>query len=963
MNPGTIDNGSYFNSDEFAVMLSRSEFNFHVFHFNIRSYNKNSDELCVFLEQLASRPDVIVLTETWFTEDTVSDIAGFTAYHVYRIDRRGGGVSIFVKNEYNSSSVTHLSYVGENIEICAIDVHLSQTCLRICGIYRPPDRNIRMFTDIISDMLTTTRPSDHVMLVGDLNIDLVNPTLHEEEFITLCSAVSFVPLITAPTHVSGDSYSCLDHIWLNQLMECRSGIFPVDITDHYPVFVSMNIQRDVVGTYSKTFRDHSRESLEALRCDFSRVVYDFDQRFAEYGGNIDWLTQHFCNEIYTAYNACCPIRTKCISLRRYLKPWITNDVMKCIKRKHDLFLEYKNDFVDFEYYNSYKNLITKLLRRVKARYYAAVFADKSGDPAGTWRVVNSLVNRKGCKRPTLHLSHNDVLLTNPVDVAECFNDYFSGIAGELNDRIPPANSSPMTYMGERVSSSFFINPVAVSEVKSIVDGLKSKSCNLYSVPTFILKYFSNILSPIICKLFNLSVQTGIFPNNLKIAKVTPIFKSGDCTLASNYRPISNLSDLSKIFEKCMHSKVLSYITSNNIINRQQFGFQHNSCTSDAILEYLDGVYRELNRKRSIMSVFLDFSKAFDTVRHDILQQKLEHLGIRGLALDWFRSYLSNRQQYVSVNNCKSSNSLMEMGVPQGSVLGPVLFLIYINDMSNCSDKLNFVHFADDTTVFCSGDNVIDIANEVNVELSYVNEWLKSNRLSLNILKTNFMIISDSKLPVVPDIQIEGVSVLQKSEANFLGVKIDDRLTFRNHVSCVAKSVSRSIGMLRRISDLVPPRIRKCIYYSLIYSKVSYGVVAWGSSSLSNRSRMNGLLRRARKCVAYGAGPGFAEDLLDFDSIFKYFVGIKLFKVIRLEQHPYFSLSLSSLQPEHNYGTRFSVGSNYNTPQFVKTKCQNSFIFRSVELWNALPDDIRVEQSLVIYKRRLKLYLLNIQMCN
>jgi len=947
----------YINSDEFADALSLPAFNFHILHLNIRSFVRNSDEFCIFLERFSVKPDVIVLTETWFTQDTISNLPGYNAYHVYRVDRRGGGASIFVKDAHRSFPVPQWSFIGVSMEVCTVDVCVDGKCIRVHGMYRPPERNMQMFCENISDMLALVRPQDYVMLVGDLNIDLVEPTPAAEEFISLCSAASFTPLITAPTHVTGNTASCLDHIWLNQLLDCKSGIFPVDLSDHYPVFTSINIPSIKSSPRFKKFRDHSRVSLESLRVELLRVIDDLNEMLDGDGGDVDRMTEFFCTNFYTIYNACCPLRTKCVSQNRYFRPWITNDLMRCIKRKHELFREYKNGSVEYEYYNNYKNVVTKLLKRVKMRYYSAVFKDKSGDPAATWRLLNSLVNRKCNKRSPLCLNHNDTSLTDPVDVAGVFNDYFSSVAVELDSKIPIANTSPMEYMGERTTASFFIHPISESDVESVINGLKSRSCNLYSVPTFILKHFSDILSPVICKLFNLSIQTGRFPELFKIARVTPIFKSGDATNSCNYRPISNLADLSKVFEKCIYSRLMNFIKSNNILSRHQFGFQHNSCTSDAILEYLDGIYRGLNYKQSIISVFLDLSKAFDTVRHDILEQKLHHLGVRGLALNWFRSYLTNRQQYVSIDNCNSNCSVMRTGVPQGSVLGPVLFLLYINDMSKCSDKLNFVHFADDTTVFCSGDGIIDVASNVNRELSFVSEWLKANRLSLNIGKTTFMVTSDAELPAIPRISVEGVDVLQNSKANFLGVLIDERLTFRDHVNKVASSVARSVGMLRRVSDLVPPRVKKNIYYSLVYSKISYGVVAWGRSGLCNAARMDRLLHRARKCVAYGAGYGFTSDMLNFNSIFKYFVGLKLYKVVRLEQHPYFSRLLSSLIPQHGYSTRFATHNNYNTPRFVKSKCQNSFVFRSVELWNVLPEDVRNAQSLAVFKRRLKMYLL------
>ena len=249
-------------------------------------------------------------------------------------------------------------------------------------------------------------------------------------------------------------------------------------------------------------------------------------------------------------------------------------------------------------------------------------------------------------------------------------------------------------------------------------------------------------------LFDNSLSEGIFPECFKTAKIINIFKPGNSNSIANYRPISMVPFLSKMFEKLMCARLDSYLKSNNILCINQFGFRKNSHTSDAIIEFLDYVYSSLDEKQSNIAVYLDFSRAFDTVKHEILMSRLQHNGIRGVMLNWFKSYLSNRKQYVSVKNSSSSMSNITLDVPQGSVLGPVLFLLYINDMHRSSDHSRFVHFADATTVFASDNGINNVHASVNRELVGVDNWLKTNRLSLNVSKTSYMIISNQKKHII-----------------------------------------------------------------------------------------------------------------------------------------------------------------------------------------------------------------------
>jgi len=954
------DNYGYCNTNALPRAWTLAKFNNFVLHMNIRSFNRNSTELFSMVATLKRRPDVIVLSETWFTYDTVEEIDGYVGYHVYRRDRRGGGISIYVANNRKNKGIERWSRISDHCELCSVDTVMNGEKVKIIGVYRPPDRCVQMFSSDIREILSEIDGKEYTFIVGDLNVDLITPNAQESDFIAMCQTYSFLPMIEIPTHASPNSQpKCLDHIWFNQVTETDSGAFMVDITDHYPIYTLFVTETIDVQRHIREFRDHSCVSLGRLRGEMMIYLNNFSLGD---DSNIDERVDSFVSDFLDMYNNCCPIRKKCFSYSRFAKPWINRELINCINRKHDLFRQYKRGEVQFDVYNTFKNRVSSIIRRVKCKFYCNKFDSVRGDVRETWKIVNSIINSKSGSKSIDEIEVEGRSITDSQDIAEEFNSYFRDVAVNLERDIPRNDGSPLMWMGNRIQNSLFAGPSTDSETALIINRLKNRSYGLHSVPTFIYKYLSDLISPIICKLFNLSLTQGIFPASLKVARIKPIHKKGNSKLLGNYRPISTLPLLSKIFEKLMLSRLLSFIKSNNVLGNNQFGFRKNNNTADAILEFLDCVYNSLSNKEALIATFLDFSKAFDTICHDVLLDKLDYMGVRGHVHSWFRSYLYGRSQYVSIGKDISTRTAVQRGVPQGSVLGPILFILYVNDMRNCCNSISLLHFADDTTGFLSSKSVPGLVREMNLDLNRIAEWVRRNRLFLNINKTCYMVISDSSMSDLPSLMIENNLIARVTEAQFLGVTIDDKLSFKQHVEQLCGKLSKTVGMLNRISNLIPPNVKLSIYYSLIFSRVSYGIVSWGSSGLTNAARIQRILSRARKIVTYDCFRREANvmGLLSFDSIYKYFTAIKLFRTMKLSQHPYFSNVFDSLRPIHEYRTRFSSYSSFNTPAFTKAKCQKSFRFQSVKIWNLLPENIKLSETLAEFKCLLRKFLIREQ---
>ena len=431
------------------------------------------------------------------------------------------------------------------------------------------------------------------------------------------------------------------------------------------------------------------------------------------------------------------------------------------------------------------------LKTSRISYYIQYFTEHKNNMKMLWSGIKSIINVKNNRLNNIsQIVQNGKVIKNPQDIAQAFNQYFVNIAQNIDKEIPRTRKCPLDYLGARTAESFFISPTDSSEIDSIISQLhKGKSVGPYSIPINLLKRLSPNIASSLASLINESFSTGIFPDKVKVANVIALHKKGATDNHSNYRPMSLLSIFSKIFEKLMHKRFYRFLEANEILRPLQFGFRKKHSTLHTLISMTEHIKNTIDSGNYGCGIFIDLKKAFDTVNHGILLKKLEHYGVRGIPLQWFESYLSTaREQHVSVNGHTSDKLVIKHGVPQGSVLGPLLFLLYIHDIPTVSKKLTFHPFADDTNIYFESSDLMHLHKTINKELRKVQKWLESNRLALNIDKTNFLLFEENIV-----LKLGKKKIKHENHVRFFGVLLDSNLSWKTHLNELSKKLLRTVG--------------------------------------------------------------------------------------------------------------------------------------------------------------------------
>ena len=710
---------------------------------NVRSLPANFTALQAFLANLSVQFKVLGVTETWLKDHNhvLYNLPDYNMLSVFRPHRPGGGVSLLIHESIPYKHRADLDLVADHCECIFAEIHPSDSPhaaspILIGALYRPPNSNFDMFTDALQGMLSAISNERKVVyLMGDFNVrlDKIETDRNAQEFSDIMHSFSLQPLIDKPSRITPTSSSLIDNIFTNQVSDkMHSGLLYTDLSDHLVTFALShdNISFNASNSYL------SRDFSETNRHRFTSFLREQSWNSLCVIDDPNLALDHFLDIITILYDLAFPLITKHPHKRR-CHPWVTPGIKKSINRKNKLYSKFhKNPTLFNEItYKAYRRNLNSILRQAKRDFYHSQLEQARDDVKKTWSILKDLIGTKGARaRAPESLLINNISVSDPAQIAHEFNQHFSSIGRKVASAVPRSDVSPLSLMHGHSPNSLFFSPVTEPELATCMRGLKRSSAGSDNIRPQELQDNIDLLVTPITHLMNLSLQHGVFPSRLKTANITPIHKGGPPDVATNYRPISVLTTLSKLLEKLVYCRLINFLTINNVLSNSQFGFRKkHSCEMPLILA-TDFIHHSLDDGYHVLGIYLDLKKAFDVVSHHTLIQKLSFFGVRGVCLDWFSSYLSDRQQRVKLNNSFSSFQSVTHGVPQGSILGPLLFLLYVNDLAIPGADSRLLLFADDTPLLARSHYLQSLQVLALNNLSLVGTWLNANRLTCNVSK-------------------------------------------------------------------------------------------------------------------------------------------------------------------------------------------------------------------------------------
>ena len=809
-----------------------------IFHLNVRSLNGKIDELSI-LSTLSSGIHLLTLSETWLSSDIVDSEIDIVGYKLYRTDRkiRGGGVAVYVRDDI--CTIRRVDLESPDVESVWLQVNLPKSHAFLVGtFYRPPNSSKSYDTDfaikldsIIDSALAQTQSSE-IILLGDFNCDFIakrSPCNVTKQLKSLFKSYNFSQLIESPTRTVPGSSTLLDLIVTNCPSVISScGVLSSGLSDHDMIYCVRKLHCKKLPAEIKTFRNYAKYEQNKFCEELKRVDWQIE---CDALGN-QTESVHYVDQLWTSFKHLfiavadnhAPLMSK--KTRGKQTPWMSGQIKKVMYQRDNQLKKAKlsNRDEDWKLYRSLRNQVTAQIRKAKCNYNKKLIQDNSDNPKTFWKTINKILPNEKKKRVPSAINIDGNLITDRNMIANAFNLYFIGSVARLTAFLGFPNKNQGTYISSDYliklsKNSFRFTSVSTNFTIEFLRKLKvRKASGLDQIPARLMRDAAAEICNPLTKIINVSLETGYFPREWKVARVVPLFKSGKITDLDNYRPISILPVASKILERAVHTQLYKYLTACHYLSPYQCGFRKNHSTETAAIAFTDSVRRNMDQGLLTGSIFIDLRKAFDTIDQSVLLNKLMKYGVKDLELKWFNNYLLCRSQVVCLENVASEQCQVLSGVPQGSILGPLLFVLFINDLPSVFSKCQVLIYADDTVIYYASQTLAEIEQILTDELACLYQWLQKNNLFLNVKKTECLLFGTApRLSKVNDFTITvGNSVLRRVvKFKYLGVIMDECLNWKAQTSAVFSKASKRIGMLRRIRNDITVNAADKVYKSFI----------------------------------------------------------------------------------------------------------------------------------------------------
>lgn len=928
-----ICDSRYSSKDNVANMLkilTKQKVGLKIVHLNAQSLNNKLDEFKYIF--ISSGVDIICISETWFHNSIDNSIYDLPGFNLFRSDRKtnGGGVCVYIRNGIICKEVLK-SNDDSRIEYLLLEISTTHSTKILIGCVYRPNRNISL-DPLLSMMETMSVKYEEIIIVGDFNSNLITENILIDAMLTL----DLHPTnYTMPTHSSNTINSLLDVFFVNKLSNVLlyDQLLAPMFSKHDLIFLIYNTSFDLPDNVIY-YRDFNKLNYCSLSEHVNSIPWECIYDYESIDDQVSFMEQN----VNYIYNACVPIKTKVLGHKQ--QPWFNADIRKRISLRDDNYRRWRR-FKTPALYLSFKKSrkeVVKCIKLAKSAYYGSKFSAALNSKS-KWKEIRDI----GIGKRKMHNIVSDVN-------ADALNKQFiAGNPTRINTNVYENIYVPLNL------NMFSFRCVSQSDVLKYLLSVKSNAVGLDEVNPKFVRIIAPYVCPYITYIFNTALTKSVFPSEWKCSKIIPIPKAD----RKQYRPIAILPYMSKVLEKIMHDQINDYLCEHNLLTKFQSGYRKKRSCITALTDITEDIRQSFEKNMVSFLVLLDHSKAFDTVNHTILLTKLSKLFcFANSACKLIEAYLKNRSQTVFLGNSRSEALINPIGVPQGSILGPLLFCLYINDLPNVLRFCKVQLYADDVQLLCSTNllNIRICLQNINEDLKNIDHWALSNGLHINPSKSKCIFFSRNKTFVLPDefsLKIGSSKISFVLTSSNLGVIFNGQLSWTNHIN---SAVGRVYGMLRNlwaVKSATPFHIRLLLAKTYLIPVLLYGSELFQSCDSSDFRKLKVTYNNIARYV-------FNKKSNDRISNFSYMIfNMKFENVLKFKPLMLFHKIIYSKEPDYLF-ERIKFGQSSRkkivTPIMFKFLIsERQFFISATRLWNNLPSSLQLISNAFRFKKELKKY--------
>lgn len=939
-------------------------------HFSVLQLNAQSlrNKLHLLEAELVrfDKPEIVLVGETWMkqNEQRNYDIDGYLSYHLIRADGYGG-LSLYVRNDVMHEAPENIMN-SDGLQM--LKMRISRPRFTFLGVYRAPSSPIALFMTKLEETLSEDRDT---ILCGDTNINLLSDSYLASNYLDLLNANGFYVLnelhersatLRRGSGIS-ETATVIDHFAAN--LSDRNFAVSVNpsIGDHNSVFMTFDSDMNETSDFQrkKTIRQKERVRRELIRF-FTRSANSSIEQFHDAIRDIIASGERVVDD----------------TPRKKSLPWIDDEVKLAMKKRDAIYKLSRRAGLSSERkeelsrrLKSQKNYVTSLTRRKKNNFISNMIERSLTNQRQMWKVLKKVFSNSfdGSKQDKLpdSMHKENITASSTQDKVEMLNQHFVDTGKSTRQKLESdyGHRPRKSFTTKRVSRSIYLFPTSTGELNQIIKELKSDAATgMDGIDTRTLKTLSKDLAEAILPMINECLVSGHYPITFKKTLIIPVYKGvGDKRDPNNYRPISIISNLAKIFEKLLYKRIMEFLTKEKFFAPSQFGFLPGSNTTAAVLHAINKIKNGLDSGKHVSALFLDISKAFDCVDHVLLLEKLERAGIRGNAHDLIANYLFGRGLRVKSEGILSGEAFMTTGIPQGSSLSTLLYLIYTNDFYELPLKGYFQTFADDTMAIYEAEATTELQSMIQHDAVILAEWFYSNYLAISPTKTKLMNFSLRSRAFEPQILFNGSLLSSTTTYKYLGFIIDHRLSFSDHIKHIKSKIIPFVAMLKKIKFVIPTCMMLSIYHAYIHSHLVHLISVWGFASNYLIEQLQVLQNRAIRTIFWR---DHLQQQLSTELIYKKYKIMNLAQLLKYDSimtifkmktgQLKLNIELTTFETTHSYFTRGR--GDFVLPLHRTTTAKKSLFSMGLNWSNKLPPTIKNMQQIVPFKKAVKNAILN-----